>query len=173
MVMIVITNCIDLYMLYLYVDVVIGFMRYLDFGSNPVPTKIFKIVLYFGGIPLGIIRIVAMEIIYWKWTVFLFSDNNDGDANKMLAAWANPFYVFSRYIEDIFPTIIGFVALFVMNLFGSDFQNTDEEAPIETISKPVSIVPSQQNTFVEQNPLHKTMPEVAQETEFKLDSARF
>ena len=141
MVMILITNLIDLYMLYLYVDVVIGFMRYLDFKSNPVPTKIFKIILYFGGIPLGLIRIVAMEIIYWKWTIYLFSETTAFNTNKMLYSWQSPFYVFSRYIEDIFPTIIGFVALFVMNLFGSDFQNNEEEAYNE-ICRPVSQIPS-------------------------------
>ena len=74
MVLIIIANYIDLYMLYLYVDVVIGFMKFLNFKSNSLRVKVFKIILYFGGIPLGIIRVIAIEYIYWAWAIYIFGD---------------------------------------------------------------------------------------------------
>lgn len=105
-------------MLYLYVDVVINFMKFLDFKSNPLHIKILKIFLYFSGIPFGFIKVIGTEYIFWKWTFYVFGDINEDSTEKMLGAWQSSFYVFSRYVDDIYPTILGVVALFAINRFG-------------------------------------------------------
>lgn len=105
-------------MMFLYTETVLKFMNYLDFKSYPILKKVFKSFLYFSGIPLSFIRVVSMQINFWKWARFMFSDISTVECEYMLNEWKSPFYIFTGYITDILPNIFLLVSLYVMNLFG-------------------------------------------------------
>ena len=60
----------------------------------------------------------------------------------MLDIWSGPFYKISRYMEDFFPTIISFVGLYVINVFGSKQSSDGKESPFDS-----GVVSPLKNTF--------------------------
>lgn len=63
-------------MIYIYIDTTLKFMSYLNFKKHKKWIQIKKIFIYFIGVPLGLVRILQMQIVFWKWLKFIYSDHS-------------------------------------------------------------------------------------------------